>query len=236
MSERDDLDKLTEALNAAGRAERPSAAKKEAILEAVLAKARGPGGGSRGGRRPVLWLSAIALSLAVGTWWVKARAAPAPRLPSEVPAADVRQPAVAHPGLDVSNDAPAAPVQPATNEADGGALAAKAASGEPLVLPPAAPRRTVVEDDDALAREVRLLDQARASVEKEPARTLTLLEKHRREFPAGALVVEAELVRIEAYLKSGRRVDAERIAERLIATSPDGPVAARARRLLGEAP
>lgn len=225
MSERDDLDKLTEELHAAARAERPSDARKEAILERVLGKSRG---GSGGGRRMIGPLVVLALLIGgVAAWRTRGTSSPVP--PERTPVAPISEAPRPEP-------APVARSDPQPPPAELPAEAARppddpVASPQPSPVEPPKPRRPV-DEPDLLAKEVALLDAARAALSNDPQSTLSILEQHRRDFPKGALRVEADLVRIEALLRAGDRRRAEQIASRLIKTDPTGPVAARARRLL----
>ncbi len=221
MSEPDDLDKLTEELHAAARAERPSDARKEAILERVMAT---PAGGSGGGRRLIGPLVVLALLIGGLAAW-QTRGTPPPLPPEPHPVESVNE---APTQLPPPVALPEPPAEPPAEEPR---------PPEPIANPPPPPTdtpkpRRPVDEPDLLAKEVALLDSARAALASDPRSTLSILEQHRRDFPKGALRVEADLVRIEAHLRAGDRRLAEQIGNRLIKADPTGPVAARARRLL----
>jgi outer membrane protein assembly factor BamD (BamD/ComL family) len=57
-------------------------------------------------------------------------------------------------------------------------------------------------------------------VRSDPEQALRELSELREQFPEGALAKEAELVRIEAYLRLGRRADAEALGQKLISNEP----------------
>lgn len=87
----------------------------------------------------------------------------------------------------------------------------------------------------SLADEVAALDQARvAAAEHNPARTMALLDAYQRQFPNGSLGPEAQLLRIEALVQSGRRAQALPLARRLLTAAPDGPLSERIHALLPE--
>jgi hypothetical protein len=90
--------------------------------------------------------------------------------------------------------------------------------------------------DPALAAEVALLATARQLASREPARALTLLTQHAREFPGGALSLEREVLVIECLHRSGRRGQAAERARQLLSRAPKGLYATRLRRLLEERP
>lgn len=52
--------------------------------------------------------------------------------------------------------------------------------------------------------------QARRSVVSEPARALELIAEHQQRFPRSVLTEERQALRIEAFLRIGRRSEAER--------------------------
>lgn len=67
---------------------------------------------------------------------------------------------------------------------------------------------------DSLERELRVLSSARSALQRgEGADCLRLVEEYKREFPAGALSVEAAVLRVEALLITSGKEAAEREAE-----------------------
>jgi hypothetical protein len=234
MSEPDDLDKLTEELNAAARSERPTDERKAAILEAIIGK-----GGPRGGGGPPKTLAAVVAALVLvllgGLAWRERSSpmGPPSEDPSVIPTTVMATGGGSTAAPLVQPPPPPARVEPAVPSE----VAPEPPPPEP---PPEVVKRTVpppvLEEPDALAKEVRLVDAARAELPADPRSALALLERHRREFPKGALRVEAELVRLEAHLRAGERSKAQAIIDRLTRGAPEGPVAARARRLFEEIP
>lgn len=150
----------------------------------------------------------------------------------------------------VTSDAHVEPIEhpvsaPPTSVAE---AAAAAPSITPDVLPNARPERTAaipsarrvpehvkVEsapagrvDDDALARETLLIDEARRAVASgDPARALGLLDVHDRDFSPAAFSVDAEVLRIEALEKVGRTADADRLAQAFLVRHVEGSYARR---------
>jgi len=235
MSEPDDLDKLTEELNAAARSERPTDERKAAILEAILRKG-GPRGGGGLPKAVGAVLSALVLLLFGGLAWRGLQST------EEAPTTEPRViPTSVSPTGGGSTTAPIVPPPPPPDLVE--PLTPPEVAPEPP-RPPEPPPEVVKrpvpgpvpEEPDALAKEVRLVDAARASLLGDPRGALALLERHRREFPKGALRVEADLVRLEAHLRAGERSKAQSIVDRLTRGAPEGPVAARARRLFEEIP
>jgi hypothetical protein len=100
----------------------------------------------------------------------------------------------------------------------------------PSVLP-SVRQSASARDDDALGQEALLLEQARAALANDPARTLRLLETHRRLFPAGRLTSERELLRVDALGRLGRAQEARALAETLLRSSGGSLYEERLRKL-----
>lgn len=228
MSGPDELDKLTEELHAAARNERPSEERKAAILEAVVGDDRGSGGS---GSKKAFGVLLMAVLVGLFGWRLfGARADEVTPLPDPAPTRQVEPPPrVEAPPIEPPRPAPPPEVPPPTEPV---AVEVPPAPSPEPVRQPSKP----VDEVDLLAKEVQLLDSARAALPNEPRRALEVLEQHRREFPRGALIIDAELVRLEAYLRAGDRARATAVANKLIRSAPQSPVAARARRLLEEIP
>lgn len=99
-------------------------------------------------------------------------------------------------------------------------------------VPPGAlnamPRHPV--DADALSREATLLERMKAEAKSDPELALRSLGEYRRLFPEPQVPREAELVRLEALLRLGRRTEAETVARKL--TSKDAAAKKIVRRML----
>jgi hypothetical protein len=102
----------------------------------------------------------------------------------------------------------------------------------PTVLTPRPPKHPV--DADALARESVLIDRARSEVKSDPETALKTLAEHKQTFPGGPLTREAELVRVEALLRLGRREEAENLGRKLTVHDPSGPTGRTVQRLLND--
>jgi hypothetical protein len=99
-----------------------------------------------------------------------------------------------------------------------------------------APSRTEGASGSRLAEEVASLDRVRRAVRGgDGARALADLARHRREFPRGALGVEAAVLEIEALARAGRRAEAVARARVFRAAQPSSPYAARLRAIVPEA-
>jgi TolA-binding protein len=129
------------------------------------------------------------------------------------------------------------------------AIAPRAAVAEPAseVAPararaaaPVADRRSTPDvpeapPSEALLREVRALDAAKASLERgDTAGALDSLDRHAKGFPSAALGPEADVLRVRSLLAAGDRAGAARIARGVIARDPRGPHARVVRGLLPE--
>ncbi len=233
-----DRDKLAEALFQAARDERPSEAVKTRVLTELLATPPPSSGtGAVAVRRWTTWVG-FALVASVGLFaWTRAPVASEvePR-PLEVAgqasgaSGDARAPAegavtalqAPHPGVSAPPIVTPAPqVEPALEE--------KPRPVAPARLPAHSPKG---DDTDRLAREVRLVDEARRELGASPTAALRVLDLYAREFATGALHREAALVRVEALVKAGRRAEAVRFSQKLVAADPAGPFASRVRELL----
>ncbi len=85
-----------------------------------------------------------------------------------------------------------------------------------------------------LSPELGPLDLARRAIAAgDSGRALSLLDDYDIHFPNGALRAEGGMLRIEALLAAGRRVDATRLGLAMLADAPDSPYATRVRALIG---
>ncbi len=85
---------------------------------------------------------------------------------------------------------------------------------------------------ESLLHETELIEAARETVTAEPARTLELLEQHRRETPDGQLSPEREFLSVAALCRLGRIEEASQRAAALDRRSPVSAYATRARGLV----
>lgn len=98
---------------------------------------------------------------------------------------------------------------------------AASATTEPK-LDRSGPRQEPQATRSQLALERRLLDQARAALERgEPAAALSFTTLHERQFPAGALAQEREAMAIRALVALGRTAEAHMRAARFRVRYPD---------------
>ena len=89
---------------------------------------------------------------------------------------------------------------------------------EVVAPPPGLPMEPAVPEP--IATESALLDRARAEAKSRPEAALELLIEYRKRFPEGQLRVQAELVRLEAFLRLGKTSESENLARKLIAHDP----------------
>jgi hypothetical protein len=109
------------------------------------------------------------------------------------------------------------PPRPIATNAPAPAVAAAAPSGEP-----------------SIAAEVAAIDEARSALSSgNAAKVASALDTYDRLPGPHRLAPEALYLRMEAAARSGNTAAARASAERLLATSPNGPHAARARQVLG---
>lgn len=110
--------------------------------------------------------------------------------------------------------------------------------GEPTSRPASnRPRKTAPQASvtRGLSDEVAALERARrALTEEDNATALKTLAAYDREFRRGALGPEAQVLRIEALLSSGKPAAGRALARRFLARNPSSPLAGRVRSLLAE--
>jgi hypothetical protein len=116
------------------------------------------------------------------------------------------------------------------------------AAAPPVARPAAgAPRRTPVhaavrDQEDPLTREQRVLERARSLLDRDPGAALAQLALYARQFPAGQLTAEKELLRVTALQRLGRHDEARAAGDALLARFPQGIYGQRVKAILGEAP
>ena len=83
-----------------------------------------------------------------------------------------------------------------------------------------------------VTRELQLLEAARRAMETDPNRALALLDEHAREAPHGTLVVEREMLTIQALARAGRIEQAKARAARFRMAHPESLYEERITRIL----
>jgi hypothetical protein len=165
------------------------------------------------------WVQYAALGAALGTMVAAAAALPqllaAPTAPNP-PSSSVSSAQGVAPPLERAPD-PMPSFAPAPAEALG-------IGGHP------APVASTAEHE--LLRETKLLEKARAELERRPELCLELLREHGREFPNGTLALEREFLTVATLVRLGRRSEAEARALHLRARAPGNLYEKRLERLL----
>lgn len=106
-------------------------------------------------------------------------------------------------------------------------------SGAAAPAPKPAPK-PAPEPADLLALELKLVDEARVALAAgEPAKALAAISAYERQVPKGSLRDEAQLLKLEALVKAGRRAEAQALGERLSKQTGSELVRDRIKGLLG---
>ena len=130
---------------------------------------------------------------------------------------------------------PPKPIAPPAVSFSGGEPLARSGSSR-LALPSAAPPSVPLPRRAPLAREIALLDAAeRAERQQDHRSALARLDQYGREFPDGALLAEAEVLRISALFGTGEVATAQRRARSFLAASAPSPLTARIASMLSRA-
>jgi hypothetical protein len=207
------------------------------------------GNGARAGARVPLGVAGAVTAAAVVVGFFAA----APRLRPGRPPAPVTAAAPAGAATAAAVEPAAARDEAAAKEPTTTATAATTARAPAGGAAHRAPGRAAARDDragadergasdgeDALTREQRLLERARALVERDPDAALVELARHGRLFPGGQLTAEKELLRVTALERLGRHREARAAGAALIARAPQSIYVERIRAILrlgpGEAP
>jgi outer membrane protein assembly factor BamD (BamD/ComL family) len=115
------------------------------------------------------------------------------------------------------------------------ATAAPAPTTAPTAPATVAPTQTA--SAPTLAEELALVDSARTMLASgDYAGAIRFVNKYESRFPRGAFTHEAEVVRIDAVVRSGQRAAAIAAAKRFVAAYPTSPHAPRMRALIGDGP
>ncbi|HEY4156582.1 MAG TPA: outer membrane protein assembly factor BamD [Polyangiaceae bacterium] len=95
-------------------------------------------------------------------------------------------------------------------------------------------RKSDRRDSAPLAAELEALDAARAALSRGDAGgALSRLDAYARAYPAGRLVLEAEVLRIDALSRSGQTTQARQRAEAFLRRYPNSVLAPRVRSYVG---
>jgi hypothetical protein len=89
--------------------------------------------------------------------------------------------------------------------------------GPSAVVPSTGDRPVNDPRTDSLGEEAAVLERARASLRSDPQLALRLCDEHARQYARGKLGIEREMVAIEALGRLGRRAEARRRGEALLA-------------------
>lgn len=232
------LEQRAAKLFASGRAEVGEPAAKAATIDKVLAgqvvpldrRLLDPKGGT-GAVALRRWIGAgIVGALLAGSlyaWWSGRSSEPEPSVAvGPGPGAPAPAPAVAPPPPlttpPVAAPPPVAPPPPVESPA----------AEAPPAHPPPHRSPLPADTEDALARELSLIDEARHLMREHPEAAMVTLAAHAKTFPQGAMRLEADLLRVEGLLRLGKRPAAEALGRRLVAQDPEGLVSQRVKRLL----
>jgi TolA-binding protein len=86
-------------------------------------------------------------------------------------------------------------------------------------------------DGATLGEELALVESASRATKAGNARlALERLAEYQRKFPRGKLALEAQVIRIEALARAGRRAEASRLARSFLKRHPKSPIGARISR------
>jgi len=193
---------------------------------------------------PAPQVSAQAVPAAIGPLALPTGAASRSRARRPVP----ERPLSAQPVLAPRDEPTTSPVPP-TLPPPSPFHAAPAAAPAPVVTPPSFDRRerTVAQIPFSpppavspaarapLARELTLLEAAQRAVRRHDHRAaLSSLDEYTRSFPDGALLAEAQVLRIAALLGSGDETAAREQARLFLSRYAPSPLAARVRSMLSD--
>jgi hypothetical protein len=139
----------------------------------------------------------------------------------------------------IERDAPRAPLaaplagetsvpraEPAPVQARSGSASSPAAQTGQSFREPSAPA--------GKEEEIALLKEARAALSASPSQALALTERHRADYPKGALVQERELIAITALARLGQTSSARQRADRFRSLYPRSAYLKQIDRVLGE--
>jgi hypothetical protein len=144
---------------------------------------------------------------------------------------------------DAAEPAPVAPPHRPTDAAPPEAVPDAAPEPAPVALPPqqttkhpvpaAASAPSTRKRKPSLSEEVAALDAARKAMDEDPEKALSELEKYEG-YEGGVLAQEAEVLKIEALARAGKKKQAKSAAAAFLAQYPSSPLAPRVRRAVGQ--
>lgn len=216
------LSRELDSLLAEARSGDPRAAELASLRGRIKPLLEGSGGSGAATSAPgVRSMTKMALGALVGTALVGALVVISLRAPEE-PAVRVepRRPTPAavtapvdHPSQQPASSAlePDAPREPEHAPAKS-ALRPRRPRASAASVPSSTSNVVALESAEPELEEAPLVESARRAARTDPARALRLLAEHRRNFPDGALRMEARVVEIEALVHLGQRDQAERLA------------------------
>jgi hypothetical protein len=202
------------------------------LVGAIATKAGAAAGGSLAPKAGALGAVALAKWLVLGALGVTAAAVSVGYL--------------RHAGRSTPSFHPSVVEVPAPTTTSPQAIAPAPTAAAPFVTTTAAPQPRATAPgparhggghatDDALGEQVTALDRARRALgDGDSAAALRQLDEYESRFARGALVEEAEVLRVEALLAANDRAAAARVGARFLAAHPSSPHADRVRALLGQ--
>lgn len=126
---------------------------------------------------------------------------------------------------------PASPARP--TQASSARLPVLQRAPSPANTPPPKATKPVRPKQRSLAEQLEMLKLARGALRAgDSQRALSVLDEYAAGSNSTDMSAEASMLRIEALMASGKREQAQALAERFIARSPDNPLADRARALV----
>ena len=115
-----------------------------------------------------------------------------------------------------------------------GAVVASVTPPKAVARPTGTNVASAAPKDDGPQAEVKLLERAQDALRSRPAEALALCNDHAQRFPSGMLVQEREVIAIEALVKTGRKDEARKRADRFRSRFPGSSHTRRLDALLGD--
>lgn len=142
---------------------------------------------------------------------------------------------VRHRAAAVAAPAPPAPVTPVATQPTTPLVAPPPVVDVPDSPPPTHRAQHVAAPAaSSIVQQIAALDRARGALEQgDAARARKLVDAYETDYPGGALVQEAELLRIESLAHDGKSAEATHAGKRFLAAYPNSPHDARVRALMG---